>query len=186
MFRDAQSMLEYEARKNPPLAALIADIPNLTEDQIRSHPMRLMPWMRQALLKLREKIDFTATYRRVAVQIENYIVDGHVADPKGETRRWVGANEFIKLHRGHLEITYGELVWFDTKGGVWIDSIYCQPFDPKLLTYTQSVGEMSRLAYMDALRDRARGQAMPSDPVLAGLSNPAATSPMAGVSFYRP
>ncbi len=193
---DSLTLLNYEARKNPALGAMVANLVHMTEDQIRTDPIRVLPWVRQALLQMKKKVDFETLIGRVGATIEDLIVDGNVPDTMGETRRWTGDNTFINLRRGQLEIRPGELFWVDARGGVWIDSIYSLPIDPRLMSYSTSCGSMSRLAYMDALRNRARGQANPSDPVLINdlakyghatsgfTGNPSLTG--AGIQIYRP
>ncbi len=157
MFRDPIPMLRYEAKRNPLLANMLDNLPFITEEEIRT--ARVMPWIRQTLLGMKKTAAEAATVASLRAWLETQIVDGVMPDPPGETRRWMGDATFLALKRGHLEIRYGELVWFDKKGGVLIDTIYCNPPDPKLFSHTQVVGDMSKLEYFAAVRDRARGEA---------------------------
>ena len=182
--RSLKNMLDYEARKNPSLASLIADLDHLTPEEITNHPLRMLPWVRQQLLATKKSMAGRAVLEQTAKSIEGLIVDGFMPDPIGETRRWIGGNEFVKLSRpGHLEMHYGELIWLDQKGGAWIDTVYCRPYDSRLITCTSSIGQMSRLHYMDAVRERARGESSCDTPMLGNLKPP---SPLAsaGVRFY--
>jgi len=184
MFRDPITMLRYEAKRNPMLANMLENISFITEDEIKT--TRVMPWIRQALLGMKKAAAEAVTISSLRAWLETQIVDGVMPDPPGETRRWTGDTTFIALKRGHLEIRYGELVWFDKKGGVLIDTIYCERPDPKLFDFTQVIGDMTKLEYFAAVRDRARGEAGPNTPMLQGLSDPAVSSPLTGVQFYRP
>lgn len=192
---DTLILLDYEAKKNPALGAIVSNLEYMTEDEIQNAPIRVLPWVRQALLRLKKKVDFETVMARTNTQMKDLIIDGVVPDTTGETRRWTGDNTFINLRRGQLEIRPGELFWVDTKGGVWIDSIYSYPIDPRLMTFSVSCGQMSRLAYMEALRARARGHSNPSDPVLISdvakytdrsplMGNPSLMN--AGVRFFQP
>lgn len=149
MFRDPQTMLAYEAKRSPDLAAMITNIETLSEDAIRAAKVK-MPWIRQALLALKK----TASTKQFAVAIEDFIVDKKLADPVGRTVRWNGDTCFIKIGRKRslLEIRTGQLVWLDGKGGAWFDTLYSDVLDPMLLPRSVMVADMTRLAYMDMLR----------------------------------
>jgi hypothetical protein len=173
--RDIQKLLAYEAKRSPDLAHLIDNITAMSDDEIRQAKVKL-PWMRTALLDLKKK----ASYKNLAEMILPMVVDGLSADPIGETRRWTGDNAFVRIGRSQLEIKLGELIWFDGKG-LWIDTIYTTVIDPLMLHHTTSMGQMTRSAYMLAVRDRAR-----SPQVATASTVDLVRDPMSSVRIFRP
>jgi hypothetical protein len=149
MFRDSQSLLKHEAKRSPELAQIIANIASITESDIRA--LKKLPWIRAALLELKGK----AAQAQMALDIEQYIVTSVVADPIGQTRRWLGDTTYIKIGKRQtlLEIRTGQYVWLDGKGGVWLDTVYSEVIDPALMARSERHGDMSRLEYMTLLRD---------------------------------
>lgn len=175
MFRDSKTLLQYEAKRSPALADMIANIHLMSKADIKA--ARIMPWIRQALLDLKRTDD----QEHLAVDLEPYIVDSVVPDPVGETRRWISGTTYIKVGRRKalLEITSGQLIWIDGNGGVWIDTVYSEVIDPSLLAYTESSGMMTRLAYLSILRDNRNKHE-------AAASSSASASADRMFTIYRP
>ena len=148
MTRDLLSLLEYEAKHNQSLARLIADLPSLTKTEIEQAKVKL-PWIRQALLRVKQQQDSAA----LAAQASQWSCFEQVADPVGEMRRWIGANTFVKVGRGQLEVTPGQLLWLNH--GMWIDTIFYKDVDPQVYRFSQTCGIISRSGYIQAVRQRA-------------------------------
>jgi hypothetical protein len=142
-------MLDYEARRRPELADLVAKIDLLDEDAIRAAPVKL-PWMREALLMLKRE------HQRdlLAATLDQWVVNGYNADPLGEMRRWESGNTFVRVGRTQLEISCGQLIWL--QNGVWIDTIWSAAIDPLLISETTKCGTVRRSDYLMAVRNRAR------------------------------
>jgi hypothetical protein len=170
MSRNLDDLLEYEARRHPELANVIANLGNMTEADIKAVRLPL-PWIRKTLLarKRNQERDL------LAGSLDQWVIDGHTPDPMGEMRRWEASNTFIRVGRSQLEIQYGHLIWLEANT-VWIDSIRSQVIDPLLLRHTISCGHVRRSAYLEAVRVRSR-QLMPHE---------MAPTPMERVRFYRP
>lgn len=169
-------MLEYEAKRNPELAMLMANAPYMTDDEINSAKVKL-PWMRQVLLTLKRKNAFDS----LAASVESWVVDYANPDPHGEVRRWIAGETWIKVGRTQIEIKPGQLVWFDQKG-IWLDTIFSPLVDPLLMSeiHTQACGRMTRSAYMEAIRDRARSLS-----ACAVIDIPENRDPWSAVRIYR-
>jgi hypothetical protein len=135
-------MLDYEAKRRPTLAALLAGIDHLSEEAIQASPLPL-PWMRQALLQYKRE--------HTVPVVEAH--QSYVPDPDGEMRQWFGDSAFIRVGQSSLQICDGQLVWFGPDG-VWIDTIRTTLIDPLLRTRTASRGRMSKSAYHHAVRSR--------------------------------
>lgn len=151
MPRDIVSLLRYEAKRNGQLAQLVENVGFMTEAEIKAAKVKL-PWMRQALLTLKD----ANAYTDLAATVEDWVLDYASADPMGETRRWIGGDRYIKVGRSQIEIVCGQLVWSDGNG-VWVDTIHSPVIDPLLYSQTESCGRMTRSAYMQAVRDRTNG-----------------------------
>lgn len=161
------SLLEYEASRQPALAAMIANLDHMSEDAIQSAKVRL-PWMRQALLQMKRD-------RTTPVLDDSRAVTSVVADPQGEMRQWTGDLAFVRVGGTQLEVTPGQLIWFGPTG-VWIDTIYATLIDPQLLAHTVSCGRVSKSHYLDAVRNRTRQLPAASDTPISAT----------GIRFYRP
>jgi hypothetical protein len=168
MTRNLLTMLDYEAKRQPRLATLVADIDRLSEADIQAAPVRL-PWMRQALLALK------ASHNQAALiaWVEQRATAGRTADPIGEMRRWEAGDSFVRVGRSHLEVRHGQLLWFDGSG-VWIDTIRTSVIDPQLQRQSVACGRVTRSEYLAAIRARAR-QLLPDAPQSTER-----------VRFYRP
>lgn len=146
MFRDPITLLDYEAKRKPALARLLAEIDTLSEEAIGAAPV--LPWMRKALLALKRQ--------RQTADIEADVIActvmDQVPDPIGEMRRWEGPDGFVKIGRTQLEMRLGQLVWIDATG-VWIDTIHT-PLVDQFLPFTTSCGAVSRSGYMQAVHQR--------------------------------
>jgi len=164
------TLLEYEAKRQPALATLIANLDRLSHEDIQTAEVRL-PWMRQALLQMKQ--DHAAT----AVLDASCIITSVVPDPQGEMREWTGDPTFVRVGGTHLEVMPGQLLWFG-QTGVWLDTIYSKLIDPQLYARTVTRGQIAKSGYLDAVRNRARR--------LSFTAGPTDCEPMAGVRFYTP
>lgn len=168
--RDPITLLQYEAKRQPELAAIIDRLPGMSEDDIKNCKVKL-PWMRRALLELRQR----KLHDAMNDTIITWAIDGRTPDPMGEIRRWTGDPVFVRVGRTEIEIKPGELLWFSADG-VWIDSIHSRYVDP-ILAQCLPLGKMTRSEYLNAVRDRVRNMTVsPSVEV---------REPLAGVRFYR-
>ena len=170
MSRNLLDMLDYEADRQPALAALIAQIDQLTEAEIRTAQVKL-PWMRKALLLLKQERAQTV----LGASLEPWIIDGHTPDPMGEMRRWEGADAFVPVGETSLEVRCGQLLWLD-RTGVWIDTIHTSRIDPLIARNTVSCGQVRRSDYLLAVRGRTKQLC----PELAGPQG------LDSVRFFRP
>jgi hypothetical protein len=139
-------LLDYEAKRHPELAAMMANIDRMSDADIKAAKVRL-PWMRQALLRFKHE----HPSEELIAQVLAVVIDSQVPDPIGEMRQWAGPNTFIRVGRSQLEICTGQLVWFG-QTGVWIDTIHSTLIDSKLRSSTMSCGQISRGGYMEAVR----------------------------------
>jgi hypothetical protein len=163
-------MLDYEAKRRPALAQLITDIDNLSVEAIQAAKVPL-PWIRKALLDLKRH----STNRALAVSLEPWLVDGTMADPVGEMRRWEGGNSYVRIGRTQLEMCHGQLLWVGATG-LWIDTVHTTIVDPQLVRHTVGCGSVTRSAYMLAVRTRARE-------LCPDVAQP---EPAERIRFYRP
>ena len=170
MSRNLLDMLDYEAARQPVLADLIARIDLLGEAEIKTAPVKL-PWMRKALLLLKQERAQTA----LGASLEPWIIDGHTPDPMGEMRRWEGADAFVRVGETSLEVRCGQLLWFD-QTGVWLDTIHTTHTDPLIARNTVSCGQVRRSDYLLAVRGRTK-QLCPELAAPHGLER---------VRFFRP
>jgi len=173
MFRDPLTMLNYEAKRRPEIAQLVAQVDCLSEDDIQRAPVKL-PWVRQALLALKHQHATAIREAEIDRVLETASVCSQLPDPVGAMHRWQGPPCFIKIGRTQLEVQDGQLVWFDGNG-VWLDTIYTTVIDPVLHQYTVLCGQVTRSAYIRAVRDRRQQ-----------LSLEVVQSPMEKVRIYRP
>lgn len=144
------TLLEYEAARRPELAAMMANIDQLSDVSIQASRLPL-PWMRQALLQ----------YKREHTMPLVDAIHSCVPDPDGEIRQWLGESAFVRVGHSYLEVSDGQLIWFGHRG-VWIDSIFASAIDPLLHARTVSRGRFSKSAYHEAVR--ARVQRLPITP----------------------
>lgn len=147
MIRDTESLLQYEIKKNSKLANIYNNLVDFSEQQIES--LKFMKWVRQALIK--KKKDLENTY--ITGMLEKYIIDGYMPDPIGMMYRWLGINEFVYVDRGSMiEMKYGDLIWFPKTRGVFIENLFSQYIDARLLNKTEKIQEISKKNYDKAYR----------------------------------
>jgi hypothetical protein len=148
MIRDPLVLLEYEAKRKPALASLIADLDSLTEEAIAA--AKVLPWIRKALLTMKRQRQSTD----IEAEVMACTIVDQMPDPLGEMRRWEGPEEYVKIGRTQLEMRLGQLLWLDANG-VWIDTIHT-PFTEQISRNTTSCGLVRRTEYMQAVRQRAQ------------------------------
>jgi hypothetical protein len=146
MFRDPLTILRYEMERRTDLAALAAEVDDLTEAEIRARPVASR-WMHDALIALK------AMNRQKAMQatVADWAIDGQLADPVGVLRRWSGSDGYVRIGRTELAVKTGQLLWLD-QNGLWIDTIFTCHIDPKLKTQTVFQGKTTRSEYYALLR----------------------------------
>lgn len=162
-------LLWYETKRRPELAMIVANLDNMSDAEISETDVGL-PWMRQALLKLKHE----RPSAEWAAEVLANVVDSHTPDPIGEMRQWIGQPTFIRIGRTQLEVNFGQLVWFN-QNGVWVDTIYAPMVDPLLHINTRSCGPISFLGYIEANRAR-----------VSLLTPMEQRQPASVVRFYRP
>ena len=173
MSRNLDDLFDYEAARRPELAALVANLDTMTEAEIETARVRALPWTARRFWCGN---GIVSEVRLAACTESADRTIGRMPDPVGEMRRWETSETFIRIGNGQLEIHYGQLIWLETSGVVWIDSIRSHVIDPLLLRHTVSCGHVPRTAYMAAVRARAR-QLIPCETT---------ATPMERVRFYRP
>ncbi len=148
---DMVAMLAYEAKNKPDIKALVDKIHEMTIEDIQNAVVPL-PWFRQALLLMKQR----EAHARLMARM-NDVEIGKNADPKGWVARWHDTDTFINLERGSsVEIRTNTLIWFPEDGGVWIETIFSNMIDPRLLTLKQTEF-MTKSQYMIAYRERING-----------------------------
>lgn len=130
----------------------------MTDEEIESVRVPL-PWYRNALRQMREEKQKIMMMADVVANSEFGVVN----DIEGEIHEWRQGTEFVDVGRGGgLEITPGKLVFFPTTGGVWIDTLFCEKIDPKLVL-SYRIGHGTRTDYMVMCKKRIEAM-LPPDP----------------------
>lgn len=158
VYRDPQVLLTYEAKRRPKIAAWMAQIDSLTDSEIAALPVPL-PWMRQALLTLKENRRLDGLKAMLMADYDHWVTDGRSADPIGIMRQWTGGEAYVRVRRGEILVTHGQLLWINADG-IWLDTVHTTHVDPKLHANTVSRGAISRSGYMEAVRNRLNGGAV--------------------------
>lgn len=115
MNRDLVKMLEYEAKRRPEIAEMMAR-ESMTEDEIRTASVPL-PWFRQALIMY---------FRRKTVDslIGNHVTFGFNPNPVGNIMKWTGGETFVPINqKSEIQMKPGDLFWVGDSGEVWLDTI---------------------------------------------------------------
>jgi hypothetical protein len=154
VYRDPQVLLTYEAKRRPEVAAWIAQIDTLSPTAIEALDVPL-PWMRQALLALKESRRLDGLKALLAAS-DDWVIEGRSPDPMGVMREWTGMEAYVRVGRGEILVTYGQLLWLNADG-IWLDTVHTTHVDPKLHANTVSRGAISRAGYMQAVRNRLSG-----------------------------
>lgn len=140
MARDIKSLLEYEIRKKPAVAAAAERLDSMSKEDIDA--LKLPKWIKQALWdRKQEKKIATIAEDMNGKVIKNLIItEGFSPEIYGEIRRWVGNDAFIKVERGcSMELRCNKLVFFPTTGGVWLETVFSHIIDPRLYSSTVPV-----------------------------------------------
>ncbi len=156
MFRDTSVLLNYEARKKPHIAAMMAQLPSMTAADIDA--LKVPKWIREAFRAIKRAAPLSLKYE----EISSRVTESFTPDPKGMIRRWRGTEMFIALDKGELLIREGQLVWFPDTGGMWIESIFVKRIDPKVDANTVPVGVASKSEYIRRYKERLAGLDAPS------------------------
>src|SRR5215210_4168928 len=92
-------MIEFEAKRKPAVAELVARAPSMSDEEIETCVVPL-PWYRKALREIRV-MAFINGQEQIPAR-----------DPMGETRQWQGQATFIKVDRDtELEVLKGQYLW---------------------------------------------------------------------------
>lgn len=176
--RDPVALLRYEATRRPEIAALLARVHELTEEEIDNAQVPL-PWYRQALKSLQKN-------NRVAALIDQHVVNGFSADPEGEIVTYTGDEIWVTVRSTQLLLKSDTLLFFPTKGGVWIETLFIPTIDQRLLN-GRGHGKGTRQKYREMIQAKREGMNPPQfvlDPQAAG---PITGQPLAhlGVRIQR-
>lgn len=154
---DIVKLLLSEARKRPDIAALCERAALLTDEEIATTVVPL-PWFRQALRKLRDQRALEEAQRVISENPEA-IVRGHLPDPWGDMRRWVGVSRFLQVERDNsIEIVPGRLLWVPDTGGVWIGTVFSKIVDPAIEDGSVSIGRVTKSNFARADQERILSQ----------------------------
>jgi hypothetical protein len=135
--------LEYEAKIKPEIAALVARVDDMTDEEIDAAQTPL-PWFKIALKRLRD----TRRYEKMRGEILDGMQDGFSPDPMGYAAEWNGGEVFVKTSANMLiEVTDRTLLWFPDAGGMWVESTYCSTVDARMASL-KSIGRMTKSEYM--------------------------------------
>jgi len=155
-------MLEYEAKRRPAVAELVARIPDMTVDEIETVKVPL-PWYRQALKQMRRQYE----HGLLSDEIDLHVSDRYQADPDGWMCTYTGETAFIHIDRGsQLQVETGTLVFFPKKGGVWIDLLFSGKLDEYLKACCRVVKETTLTNYKQARSDQRTRNCPPDAPVI--------------------
>lgn len=182
--RDPIVLLRNEARKKPHIAELVSNVHNMSASDISE--AKVLPWIKTALFDMKRIENEKHQYANMMTYMADKIIDGKSPDPIGETRRWIGGEQYIKMDRSSIEIKTGQYVWFD-QTGVWLDTLHSKTIDQNLYRNTESCGQMSRGDYLGLERQRRNGTiGAPPHTVVYGEPSSAPTSPASGMfTIYR-
>ncbi len=144
-------LLQSEAKRKPELAALIARVDSLTDEEIATAPG--LPWVRKALAEMRGAVEDVAMTARILARVTtSWVEDGQGVLAQIQSEGW------IKVERDNqILVNCGELVWLPDTGGCWIGSIFTQRVTPELLARTRQVRRCTKSEYSVAQRDRTIG-----------------------------
>jgi hypothetical protein len=188
MARDVESLLEYEIRKKPAVAAIAQRLDDMSKEDIDA--LKLPKWIKQAFWnrKLEQQISIQAE-ELSGRAIKNMIIkDSFSPEIYGEIRRWVGNDVFIKVDRGcSIELRCNKIVFFPTSGGVWLETVFSSHIDPRL--YSTIPVEMGTTRSEYIIKGKAElAKLHPNAPVLLGPDVHGSSIPgsaMAGLAAFN-
>jgi hypothetical protein len=172
MTRNIDSMLDYEASKNPELALIIEGITEMSNKDIDSLTLPL-PWFKTALKRRRA----TMLAGSFANNMGSY---GFSEDFEGEIREWVSDTAFTKVGNTDLQVTTGTLVFFPNSGGVWIDLI----FSHNTFNVPRNCGYGTKATFSEYRRQCSEKRNGKYLPVFNEPQRPSYSNLPAGVRFY--
>lgn len=183
--RDPIAVLHSEARRKPQIAELIANVHDMTADEIKA--VKVLPWIKNTLLEIKKMGETDKIYKSMMAYLADKIIDSVLPDSIGETRRWLLDQDYIIMGTGVVEIKPNQMVWFG-ENGVWLDTVFSKTIDSKLRN-TAPVGMMTKQDYFGMERARRNGQDAPTQTLVYGPEavTSAPKSPVAGMfTIYRP
>jgi hypothetical protein len=176
MTRNIDSMLDYEASKNPELALIIEGITEMSNKDIDALTLPL-PWFKTALKRRRASV-LAGSFA------DNMASYGFSEDFTGEVREWVSDTAYTKVGTTDLQVTTGSLLFFPDSGGVWIDLIFSQ----NTFNIPRNCGRGTRATfsqYRNQCSEKRNGKYHPSTiPVFNDPHQPTYSNRPAGVRFY--
>jgi hypothetical protein len=175
--RNIETMLEYEVRKKPVVADLVARAEDLTDEELQAAPV--LPWIknilrdrRNAAQEKRIQAEKLAALEEMAEANQHLVMDGTVPDPMGTAYRWFHGEEWVTVTaRGSaIQMRYNDLVWFPDAGGVWIDTVYVRNPQPNFRSKLVEVERTTMLGYHRIRQERLL-QANGDAPVMLTLDH---------------
>lgn len=175
--RNLKSLIAYEAKRRPEVAALVERAATLTDEEIENAKVPL-PWYRKALRELRadaERLEVLSPEMLEALHNnDNYTDIASDNETMGQVFRYMGENFFQQSGGWQVEITHGELFYFHPSGVAWFgETRVARP--PAALNNSQHVGDMTRGDYiefrMQSLIAKHGLQPMPEPPQGIAQSN---------------
>lgn len=152
--RDTASLLAYEAKRRPHLAALVERAHLLTDAEIDAADLPLA-WMRKALRKLRDDAAKAAAYHQTATMMDlgGFIREGFSEDPTGEIRHYLGETVWVRSGASQIEVPYDKLLFFPHTGKIWVDTALCEN-DARLYHGSKLVEVATKTRYRQAIQEK--------------------------------
>lgn len=169
-------MLFYEAKKNTDLQEIIANVDDMSDDEISQVKTKL-PWMKKALRQLKSKNE----YAKISANSDSYFIDitpKYVID--GAIYRWISSEKFVTFGRGsQLLVNTGKLLFFPDRGGMWFDTAFNNHVSENLLINLQFIKRGNRSDYIAMYREDLQYQYRGDNlPILVDHSKQSSSSSM--------
>ena len=146
MMRNTKSLLAYEAKKKPHIAALVERLATMDESEINALPV--IKWIRLALLSEKKEILELSNIANILANSDDYFVFGFSNNPRGKIFRWTGPSTFLNIDRGNsLELRENKLIWYPDSGGIWYETLYSSVVDHRIEHNSIFIRSASKLDY---------------------------------------
>lgn len=168
-------MLQKEAKRFPKVAELIERAPWLTDEEIAAADVPL-PWYRNALKQLRDMESYRMKVEQYeSAEASSFFKHGVTATVEGFSGLYVGNDAWVKTFECEMLLRSNTLIFFPTKGGMYVDCSFLKGKDQQLREIAQSCRDLTKtdlLSYKRAANQRLVGY-HPDAPV---LNDPHATA----------